>query len=195
MKKQLSLLFLFSAALLWGAPAAPQTPAAPAKAVSKKPSPKLKITCTPATHIVKVGEPVKFSITSDLQHPIQVTISLDGSSKKVFKTAEVKSPAEFTISLDYPGFLHCAAKSGRTSVKAGVAVAPEKIRYQRKAPADFKEFWESALKESAKLPLDLKVEPVNPDPEFESSLVSCANVNGKRAEKIFKQKNAASKAT
>ena len=186
MKKQLSILSLFSAALLCAAPAtpakAPATPAkAPAKAASKKASPKVKITCTPAGRIVKEGEQVKFSITSDSQLPIAVTISLDGSSQKVFKTAEVKSPAEITASLDYPGFLHCSAQSGRTVVKAGVAVSPEKIRYKRQAPADFKEFWESALKESAKLPLDLKVEPVKPHSEFESYLVSCANVNGKRA--------------
>ena len=173
MKHSFILLLTLSCALLWSA--------APGKKAAKPPRPKLKITCAPATHIVKAGEKVDFSITSDSELPIQVIISLDGSNDKIFKKLTVKSPAVVSASLAYPGFLHCAATSGRTTARAGVAVEPEKIRYARKPPKDFDAFWKSALEESAKLPLDLKIEAINPHPDFESYLISCANVNGKRA--------------
>lgn len=156
--------------------------AAPAKKgqPKKEAPPQITITCTPATHVAKIGETVKFAINSNSKKKIKVTISLDGG-KKVFKQLTVTAPAEVTASLSYPGFLQCCAQSYGTTVRQAVAVAPEKLRYSRKAPADFEEFWASALKESAKLPLDFKAEPINPHSEYDSYLISCANVNGKRA--------------
>ena len=190
MKKITLILLSLSALALSAAPAAqkaapnaaaPKAPA-PQKEAAKKPaSPKLSITCTPASHVVKEGETVKFAINSDSKKPIKVTISLDGSSKKVFKTLTVKAPAEVTASLSYPGFLQCTAQSYGSTVRQAVAVSPEKLRYARKAPADFDKFWADAFKESAKLPLDIKAEPYNPHKEYNTYLLSCANVNGKRA--------------
>ena len=186
MQKVIFLWAFASALILCGAPAA-QEKSAPAKGVSKKraETPGIKIVCTPATHVAKIGEMVKFAITSNSKTPLEVTISLDGSESKVFKRVSVTAPAELSASLDYPGFLQCTVKSGRSTVRQAVAVAPEKLRYARKAPADFDKFWEEAFKESAKLPLDLKMEPVNPHAEYDSWLLSCANVNGKRAYAFF----------
>ena len=148
---------------------------------AKRTAPKLNIICTPASHVVKEGETVKFAITSTSDKPISVVISLDGSDQKIFKTLTVKSPAVVTSSLSYPGFLMCTARSYGAVARQAVAVAPEKIRYARKAPADFDKFWEDSFKEAAKLPLDLKAEPINPNPDYNSFILSCANVNGKRA--------------
>ncbi len=161
-----------------GAAAAEKAPA------KKKAMPKITVVCTPGSHIAGIGEEVKFAVASDSGEPVQVTVSLDGGPQ-VFKKVTVKPPAEVTASLDRPGFLHCLAVSGGATVRQGVAVAPEKIRYARNAPADFKQFWASALEESAKLPLDLKLEPVSPHKEYDSFLMSCANVNGKRAYALF----------
>lgn len=176
MRKMSLFLIMLCAAVLTGAPA----PAAKGKA-PQKPAPQLKIVCTPETHVAKIGEKVTFSVTSNMDAPIQVTVSLDGSKEIVFKKITAKSPVVVTSSLKTPGFLHCLAQSGKTIVRAGVAVAPEKIRYARKAPADFEKFWADSFKEAAKLPLDLKAEPINPNPDYNSFILSCANVNGKRA--------------
>ena len=175
--QKISLFFIMlCAAVLSGAPAAAAKGQAP-----RKPAPQLKIVCTPETHVAKIGEKVTFSVTSNMDTPIQVTVSLDGSKEIVFKEITAKSPVVVSSSLKSPGFLHCHARSGRTSVRAGVAVAPEKIRYARKPPADFEKFWADSFKEAAKLPLDLKAEAINPHKEYDAFLLSCANVNGKRA--------------
>ena len=188
MKKSSLLLFMLCAAALAGAPAqvktapAAQTQTAPAAQVTKKAkAPQIKIACQPASHVAKIGEKVTFTVTSDSQSPVVVTVSLDGSSKFIFKEVTSKAPVNVTVSLDYPGFLHCLVKSRGSVARAAVAVEPQKIRYARKAPADFEKFWAEALKESAKLPLDLKAEAINPHKEYDTYLLSCANVNGKRA--------------
>ena len=188
MKKSSLLLFMLCAAALTGVPAQVKTaPAAQGKTApaaqgkKKAKAPEIKITCLPASHVAKIGEKVTFSVTSNSDLPAVVTVSLDGSAKKVFKSITSKAPVNVTVSLAYPGFLHCHVRSGKTVARAAVAVAPEKIRYSRKAPADFEKFWADAFKESAKLPLDLKAEAVNPHKEYDTFLLSCANVNGKRA--------------
>ena len=188
MKRSSLLLFMLCAAALTGAPAQVKTaPAAQGKTApaaqgkKKAKAPEIKITCLPASHVAKIGEKITFTVTSNSDLPATVTLSLDGSVKKVFKEITAKAPVSVTHSLDYPGFLHCHVKSGKTVARAGVAVAPEKIRYARKAPADFEKFWEDSFKEAAKLPLDLKAEPINPNPDYNSFILSCANVNGKRA--------------
>lgn len=186
MKKAIFLSVLASALLFCGPLAGQEKNTSRTMAAEKSVKvPGIEIACTPATHVAKLGEQVKFAITSNSEAPVEVTVSLDGSDSKVFKKVTVTTPAEVTASLDYPGFLHCVAKSGRTTVRQAVAVAPEKLRYARKAPADFDKFWEEAFKESAKLPLDLKMEPVNPNADYDSWLLSCANVNGKRAYAFF----------
>ena len=186
MKKIIALFLCFSALLLGAVPAAPKKEVKTPKVVKKKaPKPELTVVCTPASHIAKEGEKVEFKITSTTQDPITVTISLDGSSEKIFKKVTVKSPAVVTASLSYPGFLHCDARSRGVVARYGVAVAPEKIRYARKAPADFKKFWESALAESKRLPLDLQIKAINPDKGYDSYVLSCANVNGKRAYALY----------
>lgn len=187
MKKIIALFLCFSALLLGAVPAAPKKEVKTPKVAKKKaPKPELTVVCTPASHIAKEGEKVEFKITSTTQDPITVTISLDGSPEKIFKKVTVKSPAVVTASLSYPGFLHCHAKTrGAAPCRRAVAVAPEKIRYARKAPADFKKFWESALAESKALPLDLQIKAINPDKDYNSFVVSCANVNGKRAYALY----------
>ena len=185
--KKIMVLFLCFASLLLGAvPAAPKKEVKTPKVAKKKaPKPELTVVCTPASHIAKEGEKVEFKITSTTQDPITVTISLDGSSEKVFKKVTMKSPVVLSASLSTPGFLHCDARSRGVVARYGVAVAPEKIRYARKAPADFKKFWESALAESKRLPLDLQIKAINPDKGYDSYVLSCANVNGKRAYALY----------
>lgn len=185
--KKIMVLFLCFASLLLGAvPAAPQKEVKTPKVAKKKaPKPELTVVCTPASHIAKEGEKVEFKITSTTQDPITVTISLDGSSEKVFKKVTMKSPVVLSASLSTPGFLHCDARSRGVVARYGVAVAPEKIRYARKAPTDFKKFWESALAESKRLPLDLQIKAINPDKGYDSYVLSCANVNGKRAYALY----------
>lgn len=186
MKKIIALFLCFSALLLGAVPAAPKKEVKTPKVAKKKaPKPELTVVCTPATHIAKEGEKVEFKITSTTQDPITVTISLDGSSEKVFKKVTMKSPVVLSASLSTPGFLHCDARSRGVVARYGVAVAPEKIRYARKAPADFKKFWESALAESKRLPLDLQIKAINPDKGYDSYVLSCANVNGKRAYALY----------
>ena len=186
MKKIIALFLCFSALLLGAVPAAPKKEVKTPKVAKKKaPKPELTVVCTPASHIAKEGEKVEFKITSTTQDPITVTISLDGSSEKVFKKVTMKSPVVLSASLSTPGFLHCDARSRGVVARYGVAVAPEKIRYARKAPADFKKFWESALAESKRLPLDLQIKAINPDKGYDSYVLSCANVNGKRAYALY----------
>ena len=186
MKKIIALLFCFSALWAGAAVSAPKNEAKKTPtAVKQSPKAKLQILCTPESHIAKEGELVKFAITSTSPRPLEVTISLDGSDAKVFKKVTVKSPAVVTASLSTPGFLHCLVRTKGAKCSRGVAVAPEKIRYARKAPADFKQFWASALAESKALPLDLKCKAINPYPKYNSFLVSCANVNGKRAYALY----------
>ena len=186
MKKSIVLLLCFAALLTNAAPAAAKKETAKNNTAGKKaPIPQLSILCTPESHIAKEGELVKFAITSTSPRPLEVTISLDGSDAKVFKKVTVKSPAVVTASLPTPGFLHCLVRTKGAKCSRGVAVAPEKIRYARKAPADFKQFWASALAESKALPLDLKFQAIRPDSDYFSFMVSCANVNGKRAYALY----------
>ena len=186
MKKIIALFLCFSALLLCAAQASSQKETKkPGDAKKKVAKPVLSVVCTPASHIAKEGEKVEFKITSTTQDPITVTISLDGSSEKVFKKVTMKSPVVLSASLSTPGFLHCDARSRGVVARYGVAVAPEKIRYARKAPADFKKFWESALAESKRLPLDLQIKAINPDKGYDSYVLSCANVNGKRAYALY----------
>ena len=186
MKKIIVLFLCFASLLLCAAQASSQKETKkPGDAKKKVAKPVLSVVCTPATHIAKEGEKVEFKITSTTQDPITVTISLDGSSEKVFKKVTMKSPVVLSASLSTPGFLHCDARSRGVVARYGVAVAPEKIRYARKAPADFKKFWESALAESKRLPLDLQIKAINPDKGYDSYVMSCANVNGKRAYALY----------
>ena len=86
------------------------------------------------------------------------------SEKMVLKGGEGKIQLG---TMKVPGFLRCAVivKDGNYTYKglATAAFEPEKIKPTVEYPADFEAFWQKALAESAKLPMEPKLTPA---PEF-----------------------------
>ena len=115
--------------------------------------------------LYKPGENVTFTIqTSGSDIPdakFKAVMSMDNVKKISEKSFALKEGATLTGTLDSPGFLSVAVDTyvaGKRLKKIkGAAFSPEKITQGAPMPADFKKFWDDALAEAAKTPLDAKV--------------------------------------
>ena len=127
--------------------------------------------------VYKCGEPAEFTLSvTDEGKPVDTgryvaEITLDGN--KVVEKKELDltkgNPAKFTGTLKTPGFIlvrlrdaenkiitKAAGKNRRTTVQAGAAFEPEKIRMGYALPKDFMVFWEAGRKAVAGKPVKLE---------------------------------------
>jgi len=98
------------------------------------------------------GKEVKWSITNDGTHPALQ------EGKVVLKNGQ----AEFSGSLNQPGFLQCVVIPGESvlGAKAGAAIDPLEIKPSLPAPGDFDAFWDAQKKLVKENPANVKITPV-----------------------------------
>ena len=137
------------------------------------------VSTTVKNHRCRVGDRIEFRIQATHKNPIKVTLSLDG--QKILHEEEVVAPAKLTRIAAEPGFIRCTARLNEEVALCGVGIEPEKLHPYIKKPDDFDSFWDHALAEFQKIPIDLKVAPCKAYSGFDIFRMDCANVNGKRA--------------
>ena len=138
------------------------------------------ITCIPESHFAAIGDKIEFTVTSENNAPCTVTLTLDGG--KILKSLKnVTAPQKISYIAEKAGFIRCKVRAKNVKADCAVAVAPEKIVAAGKEPVDFDEFWKKTFEESARLPLDMKMEKLDYKGDFNYYRLSCANINGKRA--------------
>ena len=141
----------------------------------------LKVTASPASHIVHAGEMVEFFIDALPGTFVHVEFSMDGET--VLRSLEVTAPCKTSFALAHPGFLRCTATvPGMDPVYCGVGVDPEQLRPMIPEPADFDLFWAKAFEKSRQIPVDLKQKKVGTWKDFSLYLLDCANVEAQRAQ-------------
>lgn len=139
----------------------------------------IQITCSKPDHRFKCGEKVEFTINSNRKQQLLVRITKDGG--KVLLSKKITPPAKVSATLEQPGFLRCMARVKKVVTYCGAGVEPENIRPVHPKPADFDKFWDEAIAEFHKLPLDLNTVKCPPFRNLDIYRLDCANVNGKRA--------------
>ena len=144
------------------------------------PLPFLKVTASPASHLVHVGDLVEFTIEALPGTPVHVSLSIDGEPE--LRALDLAAPCKTSFALAHPGFLRCTATApGFDPVYCGVGVDPELLKPMIPEPEDFDLFWKRAFAKSRALPLDLKQKKVGELDGFDLYLLSCANVQEQRA--------------
>jgi cephalosporin-C deacetylase-like acetyl esterase len=148
--------------------------------------PFLKVTASPASHLVHVGEEVEFSIEALPGTEVHVEFSIDGET--VLRSFDITTPAlkdipwKGSFALPHPGFLRCTATApGLGPVYCGVGVDPDQLKPMIPEPADFDLFWKTAFDKARKIPVDLKQKKVGEWKDFSLYLLDCANVDSQRA--------------
>ena len=139
---------------------------------------KIKVSCTPLSHLCRVNEAVTFHITANQNVPLEAVISIDGET--ILEKCTVTAPAKLTASLPFPGFLRCTVTSGETKAECGVGVDPDQITTLMQEPEDFDAFWEKSFKELEEIPADFRMTPCDPIEGFDIFRIDCANVDGLR---------------
>lgn len=158
---------------------------APAAGQEKKETPPLRVTCTRDSAVYKVDEEAVFRVESDVDAIITYTFSNDGRGNlKSGKTRiEKGKPLDLTGKLEQPGFLQLRIDAGKQrTALAAAAFDPTKIEPTARPPADFEEFWETARKDLAKVPVDAKLEysKKHSDNTVDCWKVSLASIGGRR---------------
>lgn len=127
---------------------------------------KVTVTADHADWIYKVNEKIRFKVVVTLGDQFLKGIKVDyeiGPEKmapQIKKNAVLKDGQLYIEggSMAIPGFLRCTVKVEYNSVKyIGLATAAfdaENIEPTTTFPSDFKQFWENAITESKKIPLD-----------------------------------------
>ncbi|MEA2069592.1 MAG: acetylxylan esterase, partial [Verrucomicrobiota bacterium] len=141
-----------------------------------------------AEALYSVGDPVVFSITLTkndapvTEGTIQVVLSNDGVEEMDRKTLEITGAAlSVTGTMDNPGFLRCQATYQLPSGKkiyalGGAGFDPEKIEPSLPPPDDFDAFWANQLARLSKVPMNVKLFPIdsgNPDVEAFDVTIDC----------------------
>ena len=141
-----------------------------------------------AKALYSAGDSVVFSITLKkndepvTEGTIQVVLTHDGSEEMDRKTLEITGAAlSVTGTMDKPGFLRCQATYQLPSGKkiyalAGAGFDPEKIQSSLPPPDDFDAFWANQVAQLAKVPMNVKLLPVdsgNPDVEAFDVTIDC----------------------
>ncbi|MBQ9786657.1 MAG: acetylxylan esterase [Lentisphaeria bacterium] len=119
--------------------------------------------------LFKCGENAVFTVSvtengKPVAGKVNLTLSLDGKTQIKSLTADLDAKGKAVISgtLNKPGFLRLSAEiihnNKRSGFVASAGFEVEKIRPAAAEPADFDRFWANALKKSAALPSDLKME-------------------------------------
>ena len=140
---------------------------------------KIKVSCTPLSHLCRVNEAVTFHITANQNVPLEAVISIDGET--ILEKCTVTAPAKLTASLPFPGFLRCTVTSGETKAECGVGVDPDQITTLMQEPEDFDAFWAESFKELEAIPADFRMTPCDPIEGFDIFRIDCANVDGLRS--------------
>lgn len=138
-----------------------------------------KIVCDRSSHIYRMGEKAKFTISSpEPGMEIQIVFTADGGMELERFTAT--TPCTVKQGLPFPGFLRCEVSApGMKTTLAGVGFDPSEIRAALPEPEDFREFWQNALAEQEKIPAQFKCEelPDHGDDGFKILLLECDTVN------------------
>ena len=162
---------------------------------AKRPKPKVVIsvkTDRPEA-VYRCGETATFSISATDEGKlltgvkVSVRLSLDLGKTLAQKSLELKDqPVTVSHALKTPGFLRCRAdlkKGGqRYAGHGGAAFEPERIQTMAQMPDDFDAFWAAGRAELAKVPLDVKLDPMpkRSDARQDSYKFSFANVDNTR---------------
>ena len=129
---------------------------------------KISVTTNHADWLYKINEKVKFiiNITKD-NNPvgdikIDIEIGQEKMTPQIKKSIFIKN-GTFEIdggTMSMPGFLRCTVKTEYENINyealATAAFEPERITPTTTAPEDFTKFWENAIQENAKIPIDIK---------------------------------------
>ena len=149
---------------------------------------KIHVVTDRAEALYSVGDPVVFSITLTkndtpvTEGTIQVVLSNDGAEEMDRKALEITGSAlSVTGTMDKPGFLRCKATYQLPSGKkiyalGGAGFDPEKIQSSLPPPDDFDAFWANQIAQLAKVPMNVKLLPVdseNPDVEAFDVTIDC----------------------
>lgn len=124
----------------------------------------ITITTDRSNAIYKSGEEATFTVSPDTEAPaaqLKAVLSLDGGKKISETEIDSAQGGKITAKLDAPGVLQLhvsgVLNGKKVNVISGAAYDPEKITPAAETPADFDKFWENAIAEAKKLPLDPKV--------------------------------------
>lgn len=147
--------------------------------MSEENLPAIEITVDRPSHLYRVGEKAKFTVTAPQSGTeLEVIFTRDGEAE--LARYKVTSPCTLKQTLSSPGVLRCKAQApGMQSALAGAAFDPGMIRPYLPEPEDFREFWQNALGNLEKIPADFKSEELSSlsDEMFRVFLLECNTVN------------------
>lgn len=166
----------------------------------------LKITMDKPQPIYKVNEVIKWNITltKDGIPVSNDTIKWIKSKDNYTPTKEngelivKEGKAEFTATLNEPGFVHCrfnftTPNDTLLSMLYGAAVDPLEIKPSMKTPKDFDSYWVSQKKKQESQPLNIRITPVNANnQDIEAFDVQTNSLAGNFSAYMARPKNAAS---
>ncbi len=137
------------------------------------------ITCSPKSHICRVGETAEFTITAPSPNTeAEIVFTADGEAE--LGRVKTTLPCTLEQSLPFPGILRCSVSaSGMETTFAGVAFDPNDIRPALPPPDDFKAFWQNAIADQKAIPPDFQMQEI---PELNDANhtyyeLSCNTVN------------------
>ena len=141
--------------------------------------PKIEVICDRPSHIYRLGEKAKFTITTPQAGvAVEAVFTADGEAE--LARFNVTTPCTLKQSLPFPGVLRCTVNApGMERGIAGAAFDPGSIRPVLPEPEDFREFWQNALAGQEKIPADFKSEELTDlsDEEFQVFMIECNTVN------------------
>ena len=150
----------------------------------KDAKPPLTARCQRADAMYHVGDTAKFIVVGTRAGDAVYRLSNDGVGVISEGKMHIKPGEGYSISgtLAKPGFLQLRVTQGKMKTIAAAAFDPTKIEPTAVMPPDFDEFWATARKVLAAVPMDAQVVKSEKDSSDRVSCyqVSLANVDGKR---------------
>jgi len=155
---------------------------------------KLKTRCVRGSQIYRLGEKASFEILVSSEEAfvpdLTVTVQLSSDTQTLFCEKKCLIAKENPIRIDWematPGFLRCRAtiQNGAESIldECAAAFEPENILPVLPEPADFDQFWATALSRLDSISADIKCEevPEYATEDYTAYRVSFANIANSR---------------